>query len=133
MAIWNSWMMKRPNGSRRSRKSTPACKPRAGQSRSAGFPVMFSDAGFFPILSGNSIKLGPGQMAAVGFGRYAAPEFDLGVQEDVRIPRTISPIAATFSDKSANTIEATIEPPAKGDLRIIFQQRGKDGGILRSW
>ena len=103
------------------------------QKRLQGGRMIFRDAGFLPVLSGNSIKLGPGQMAAVGFGRYAAPEFDLGVQEDVRIPRTISPIAATFSDKSANTIEATIEPPAKGDLRIIFQQRGQDGGILRSW
>jgi hypothetical protein len=32
-----------------------------------------------------------------------------------------------------NTIEATIGPPANGDLRIIFQQRGKDGVIMRSW
>jgi hypothetical protein len=95
--------------------------------------VIFRDAGFLPILSGNTIKLGPGQMAAVGFGRYAAPEFDLGVQEDVRIPRTISPVDASFSDKGSNTIEATIRPPAKGDLRIIFQQRGSDGGIMRSW
>ena len=103
------------------------------QKRLQGGRMIFRDAGFLPVLSGNSIKLGPGQMAAVGFGRYAAPEFDLGVQEDVRIPRTISPIHATFSDKNSNTIEATIEPPAKGDLRIIFQQRGKDGGIMRSW
>jgi hypothetical protein len=72
-------------------------------------------------------------MAAVAFGRYAAPEFDLGVQEDVRTPRVIAQIDAAFSQKGSNTIEATIEPPAKGDLRIIFQQRGQDGGILRSW
>ena len=26
-----------------------------------------------------------------------------------------------------------MKPPAKGDLRIIFQQRGADGEILRSW
>jgi hypothetical protein len=95
--------------------------------------VIFRDAGFLPILSGNTIKLGPGQMAAVGLGRYAAPEFDLGVQEDVRIPRTIIPIEASFSDNGSNTIEATIAPPAKGDLRIIFQQRGTDGGVMRSW
>jgi hypothetical protein len=95
--------------------------------------VIFRDAGFLPILSGNTIKLGPGQMAAVGLGRYAAPEFDLGVQEDVRIPRTIIPIDASFMDKGANTIEATIAPPAKGDVRIIFQQRGADGGVMRSW
>src|SRR3979490_1883246 len=30
-------------------------------------------------------------------------------------------------------MEATIEPPGKGDLRIIFQQRDKDGQIMRSW
>jgi hypothetical protein len=95
--------------------------------------VIFRDAGFLPILNGHTIKLGPGQMAAVGFGQYAAPEFDLGVQEDVRIPRTISPVDASFSNKGSNTIEATIRPPTKGDLRIIFQQRGSDGGIMRSW
>jgi hypothetical protein len=95
--------------------------------------VIFRDAGFLPVLKGNAIKLGPGQMAAVGFGRYASPEFDLGVQEDVRIPHMITPIDASFSEKGSNTIEATIGPPANGDLRIIFQQRGKDGGIMRSW
>jgi hypothetical protein len=95
--------------------------------------VIFRDAGFLPLLSGNTIKLGPGQMAAVGFGRYAAPEFDLGVQEDVRIPRMITPIQASFSDNGSNTIEATIQPPSQGDLRILFQQRDKDGQIMRSW
>jgi hypothetical protein len=95
--------------------------------------VIFRDAGFVPVLSGNTVKLGPGQMALVGFGRYAAREFDLGVQEDVHIPRTITPIDALFSEKGSNTIETTVGPPANGDLRIIFQQHGKDGGILRSW
>jgi hypothetical protein len=95
--------------------------------------VIFRDAGYLPVLSGDTIRLGPGQMAAVGFGRYSAPEFDLGVQEDVRIPRTIAPIEASFADKGSNTIEATLEPPAKGDLRILFQQRDKDGQIMRSW
>jgi hypothetical protein len=95
--------------------------------------VIFRDAGFVPVLSGNRITLGPAQMAAVGFGRYAAQEFDLGVQEDVHIPRSISPIAASFASGAHNTIETTIAAPAKGDLRIIFQQRGMDGSIRRSW
>ena len=95
--------------------------------------VIFRDAGFVPLLKGNKITLGPAQMAAIGFGRYAAAEFDLGVQQDVRIPRTIAPIDAVFSDNGSNAIEATIAPPAQGDLRIIFQQRGQDGGIMRSW
>jgi hypothetical protein len=98
-----------------------------------GGRLIFRDPGYLPVLSGNTIKLGPGQMAAVGFGRYASPEFDLGVQEDVRIPRAITAIDVSFSDKGSNTIEATLEPPAKGDLRIIFQQRGTDGQIMRSW
>ena len=98
-----------------------------------GGRVVFRDAGFVPVLTGTKIRLGPGQMAAVGFGRYAAPEFDLGVQEDVRIPREIAPISTSFAAKGTNVIEATITPPGKGDLRIIFQQRGEDGGIRRSW
>jgi hypothetical protein len=95
--------------------------------------VIFRDAGFASELNGNRIRLGPGQLAAVGFGRYAAPEFDLGVQEDVRIPRAIAPINAAFAAKEPNTIEATITAPVKGDLRIIFQQRNSDGWITRSW
>jgi hypothetical protein len=95
--------------------------------------VIFRDAGFTPILRGNRITLGPGQMAAVGFGRYAAQDFDLGVQDDVHIPLSITPLDATFSTSGNNTIEATIPSPATGDLRIIFQQRGSDGSITRSW
>ena len=98
-----------------------------------GGRVIFCDAGFVPELNGNKIKLGPGQLAAVGFGRYASPEFDLGVQEDVRVPRWIAPVDATFVSKGKNTIEATITAPATGDLRIIFQQRNSDGSITRSW
>jgi hypothetical protein len=97
--------------------------------------VTFRDAGFEPSLKGSKVTLGPGQMAAVGFGRYAAQEYDLGVQEDVVIPSSINPLAVTFSakDNETNAISATVTAPAKGDLRIIFQQRGKDGSILRSW
>jgi len=99
----------------------------------AGGRVIFRDAGFVPELNANRIKLGPGQLAAVGFYRYASPEFDLGVQEDVHIPRSIAPVDARFVAKGQNTIEATITPPTKGDLRIIFEQRNSDGRITRSW
>jgi hypothetical protein len=98
-----------------------------------GGRVMFRDAGFVPELSGNKIELGPGQLAAAGFGRYAGPEFDLGVEEDVHIPRSIAPVDTGFVSKGQNTIEATISAPTKGDLRIIFQQRNSDGSITRSW
>jgi hypothetical protein len=95
--------------------------------------VIFRDAGFDPILKANKITLGPGQMAAVGVGRYARPEFDLGVQDDVRIPRSIRTLEAKFTTEGKNTIEATVTGPAEGDLRIIFQQKGKNGQIMRSW
>jgi hypothetical protein len=95
--------------------------------------VLFRDAGFAPVLEGNQITLGPGQMAAAGFGRYADPRYDLGIQNDVHIPLRIAPVAAKFQSLGNNTIEATIMPPADGDLRIILQQRGTDGHALRSW
>ena len=95
--------------------------------------VIFRDAGFVPELTGDKIKLGPGQLAAVGFGRYARPEFELGVQEDVKIPRAISPVEAAFVPKGRNTIAATITAPPNGDLRIIFQQLDESGNIMRSW
>ncbi len=95
--------------------------------------VQFRDAGFAPVLAGTMIKLGPGQMALVGYGRFAAPEFDLGIQDDVIIPRAIQPLQAHFSPPENNAIETAIAPPARGDLRIIFQQRGMDGYLRRSW
>jgi hypothetical protein len=95
--------------------------------------VIFRDAGFVPLLKGNRVTLGPGQMAAVGFGRYAAPAFDFGIQEDVVIPREISSLETNFKDAGKNAIEASVPPPGKGDLRIVFQQRDEHGNIMRSW
>jgi hypothetical protein len=105
---------------------------RAQASLGAG-RIIFRDAGFAPVLRGNHITLGPGQMAAAGFGRYAAPAFDFGVQEDVVIPRSIVPVEANFQGAGENTIQAVIQPPAKGSLRIMFQQRDEKGNIMRSW
>ena len=95
--------------------------------------VIFRDAGFVPALRGNRITLGPEQMAAIGFGHYAGPSFDFGIQEDVVIPRAISPLETKFQDAGKNAIDASIARPAKGDLRIIFQQRDENGNIMRSW
>jgi len=95
--------------------------------------IIFRDAGFAPALRGDHITLGPGQMAAIGFGRYADASFDFGVQEDVIIPRSIVPVEAKFQPSGKNAIEAVIQPPASGDLRILFQQRDEQGNIMRSW
>jgi len=99
----------------------------------SGGRILFRDAGFMPILSGDPIKLGPGQMALVGFGKYASAKYDLGVQEDVRIPQSITQVAAKFTGEG-NVIRAEVTAPAKGDLRIVMQQRSaKDGSVMRSW
>jgi hypothetical protein len=95
--------------------------------------ILFRDAGFEPVLSETSIKLGPGQLAGIGYGRYADPQYDLGVQEDVRIPISIKPLVAHFEPAGENAIAATVQPPKKGDIRIVLQQKGSDGKIRRSW
>jgi hypothetical protein len=95
--------------------------------------IQFRDAGFTPKLNGNKITLGPGQMALVGYGAYVAPPFDLGVQEDVVIPKSIQPIAVEFHTIAPSTIEASIQPPSKGVLRVIMRERTPDGYIRRTW
>jgi len=95
--------------------------------------LLFRDAGFVPRLTGNSIELGPGQMAVIGYGKYASPAFDLGVQQDVVIPRSIRPVAAEFAASGKGVIQATINAPAGGDLRLIMQQYSADGSLHRTW
>jgi len=94
--------------------------------------ILFRDAGFVPVLDGDRIELGPGQMAMVGYGKYAAPEWELGVQQDVVIPRSIRSIPVTFHASGRNTVEAAIDAPADGDLRLVMQQRDKDGSLYRT-
>jgi len=95
--------------------------------------LQFRDAGFVPKLSGNRITLGPGQMAMVGYGAYAAPSYDFGIQNDVVIPRFIQPVEGEFHSTTPSTIEASIQPPAKGVLRVIMRERIPDGSIRRTW
>ncbi|HYM02869.1 MAG TPA: hypothetical protein VET85_07975, partial [Stellaceae bacterium] len=98
----------------------------------AGGRVLFRDAGFVPVLEGDAVRLGPGQMALIGTGRYDDARYDLGVQSDIRIPRAIAPLPASFRrDDPGGVIETTIAaPPA--DLRIILQQRDPEGFLTRS-
>lgn len=95
--------------------------------------ILFRDAGFQPVLQGNRVRLGPGEMVAIGFGSYASPQYDLGVQNDVVIPREIQPVKADFGATGHNVITATITAPTNSDVRIIFQQLGDDGRPRRSW
>lgn len=95
--------------------------------------ILFRDAGFAPELSANSITLGPEQMAVIGFGKYARPEYDLGMEDQVVIPQSIDPVAAVFEERGSHSIEASIVPRASARLRIVMQQRTPDGYIRRTW
>jgi hypothetical protein len=95
--------------------------------------IQFRDAGFAPRLAGDQITLGPGQMAMVGYGAYAATSYDFGIQDDVVIPNSIQPVAAEFHSTTTSTIEASIKPPESGVLRVIMRERTPDGYIRRTW
>jgi hypothetical protein len=69
----------------------------------------------------------------VGFGAYAAPAYQFGIQGDVVIPRTIEPWRADFKTIERATIEASIPPPGKGVLRVIMRERTPDGYLRRTW
>jgi len=114
--------------------ATVALPPRSREADPHGRGrVIFRDAGFEPTLGDDWIRLGPGQLAVIAFGRYASAVYDLGVQSDIRIPREIATRPAHFSPAAGhNAIEAVISPPFAGDLRIVMRQRDRDGGIVRS-
>lgn len=94
--------------------------------------LLFRDAGFVPVVSDQGVTLGPGQMALVGFGRYAAAAFELGVEEDIVIPRSIAPIHSEFRSTGSESVETTLAAPKQGDLRILFQHRSPEGTVIKS-
>jgi hypothetical protein len=94
--------------------------------------VLFRDDGYVPVLNGMRIRLGPEQMGVIGFGRYAHESYDLGIERDVVIPDEIQPLEANFKVSEQNSIAASISPPVKGDLRVVFWQRGDDESAPRS-
>jgi hypothetical protein len=99
------------------------------QDHSAG-RLQFSDAGFTPVLKNNSITLGPGQMAMVGYGAFATSSYNLGVQRDVVIPREVELVNADFHTTDTGALEASFEPPMDGVVRVILRPRFSDGEAL---
>jgi hypothetical protein len=97
--------------------------PSAGSVHDEGGRVQFEDAGFAPRLNGNTITLGPGQMAMVGNGAFAASAYRLGVQEDVIIPHSVAQVDADFHANDAGALEASIEPPMSGVVRLVVRPR----------
>jgi len=85
--------------------------------------IQFRDAGFMPQLHGDTVTLGPGQMAMIGYGEFAESRFNFGVQQDVVIPNSIEPVDADFQPTAPTTIEARINPPLEGVLRVIVHER----------
>jgi hypothetical protein len=92
--------------------------------------VQFRDAGFLPRLNGNSITLGPGQMAMVGFGAFSEPAYSFGVQEDVVIPNSIESFDADFHFEAPRALEARFEPPMHGVIRVVVRPRSPGGLTL---
>lgn len=95
--------------------------------------IQFRDAGFVPILVGNKLTLGPGQMAMVGYGAYASTAYNFGLQEDVTIPKSIEPVTANFRATAPSTIEATFQPPTHGVLRVIMRELTPESYLRRTW
>ena len=95
--------------------------------------ICFRDAGFHPELAATSIRLGPEQMAVIGVGDCACQEYDLGIQEDVRIPRNSRLLASFAGQENQRLRSHTLEkPPAEGCLRIVLRQRDASGPLRLS-
>jgi hypothetical protein len=95
--------------------------------------IQFRDAGFQPKLDGDRLTLGPGQMAMVGYGAYAGPQYGFGVQDDVVIPRSIAPYPIAFHSSGKGSVEAMVNPPSEGVLRVIVREETPEGYIRRTW
>jgi hypothetical protein len=94
--------------------------------------VLFHDAGFRPDLAGDSITLGPEQMAVIGFGRHATTASDLGTQSDIVIPRNISPLALDGVTAEPNATRASVRAPSGGRIRLVLRQYAANGEPWRS-
>jgi hypothetical protein len=97
--------------------------------------ILFRDPGFTPELEGDTVRLGPGELALVGFGRYADAGYDLGTGSDIHIPRVTERLATTFAAASGpgTAIAASIPAPRRGDVRVVLRQRDTADAAQRSF
>jgi hypothetical protein len=102
----------------------PSLEPRRFDGHSGR--VQFQDAGFAPRLNGNTIILGPGQMAVVGYGVFARKSYNFGVQNDVIIPHSVELVYADFHSTDTGAIEGSIDPPMTGVVRLVVYPRAGD-------
>ncbi len=92
--------------------------------------LLFTDAGFHPVLEATEIRLGPEQMAVVGFGEYARDEWNLGTGEDIRIPLASERLTVTVISSQPNEIRGETRALPGHNLRVFLRQ-SKDGLPLR--
>ena len=87
--------------------------------------ILFRDAGFLPMVWAGpaaEVTLGPEELVVIGYGEYAQPRYNLGVQEDVVIPASVQPLQCEFHKDGSNTVTGTVLAPVGMDLRIVMRQ-----------
>jgi hypothetical protein len=91
--------------------------------------IQFADVGFRSELvtgtgaaQSNDVKLGPEQLAVVGYGEYAKTKYDLGLQDDILIPKSIHPLPCAFQADGSNSVSGTLSAPGTSDIRIVMKQ-----------
>ncbi len=83
--------------------------------------VIFSQNGHQNTIIGNSVSVAPEQSVLVGFMEYAGKEYSLGMDEDVQVPDTISPIEILDKKELAGSVSFIVPKPEKGNIRLVFQ------------
>jgi hypothetical protein len=87
----------------------------------SGNQLLFTDSGFMPELTDESIVLGPEQMAVIGFGEYSKEKYQLGKSEDVVIPKTVEPVVLEMDPSSEGKWHGIVRPKPTCDLRVVFR------------
>jgi hypothetical protein len=95
--------------------------------------VLYADGGAMPLMHGAIVRLGPEQMAVIGFGEYEKDEYLLGRDETINIPVAIDKLETNFSPVGDKTIRASVNPIRGKNYRVIFQQFYQNGDPCRSW
>ena len=93
--------------------------------------VHFCDLGFLPTMKDEEIILAPEQMALVGAGKLAGEEYELGYEEDVKVPTSIAPIHAESTPIEGGVRLVVQYLPRSGSLRFVLRQFDAANGHLR--
>jgi hypothetical protein len=95
--------------------------------------MIYHDSGFYPVVKDNMLTVGPEQLVIVGFGDYANKKYDLGTDDDIKIPHSIIKLDVAFSMTGKNVIQGQVKVDAGKDVRILVQQFDENGLPRRSW